>query len=64
MIQGALKSKTVWLNVALAVLSGVELAGSHLTTLFGAKVAAGILLAGSLSNIVLRTVTTQALAQK
>jgi hypothetical protein len=39
-LKGALKSKTVWWNVALAVLASLEMLNAHLTTLFGAKVAA------------------------
>ena len=45
MFKGALKSKTVWWNVLLAVLGGLELIGAHLTTLLGPQVAAGILAA-------------------
>lgn len=63
-IAGALRSKVVWLNVALAVASGLELAGAHLTTLWGPKVAAGILLLGSLVNLALRAYTTTSLADK
>lgn len=63
-IAGALRSKTVWLNVALAVISGLELSGAHLTTLWGPKVAAGILLVGSLANLALRAYTTTSLAAK
>lgn len=61
---GAIRSKTVWLNVCLAALSVLELSGSHLTVLFGTKVAAGIMLIGSLTNVALRAMTTQALADK
>jgi hypothetical protein len=64
MIHGALKSKTVWWNVFLALLGGLELIGSHLTTLFGAQVAAAVLAAGAMANIVLRTITTQPLSEK
>lgn len=64
MLQGALKSKTVWWNVVLAVLGGLELLGSHLTTLFGNQVAASILLVGGVANLALRAVTTQALSEK
>lgn len=63
-IAGAVRSKTIWLNAAVAVLAAVELMGTHLTTLFGPKVSAGILLVGAIVNIVLRTLTTQALSAK
>ena len=64
MIKGALKSKTVWWNVLLAVLGGLELMGGHMTVLWGQEVAAVILMLGALANLVLRTVTTQALSEK
>lgn len=64
MFKGALKSKTVWFNVLIAVLGGLELLGAHLTTLFGTQVAAAILLAGGIANLGLRAVTTQSLAEK
>jgi len=64
MLQGALKSKTVWWNVLLAVLGGLELMGGHMTVLWGQEVAAAILMVGAMANLVLRTVTTQALSEK
>jgi hypothetical protein len=64
MLQGALKSKTVWWNVLLAVLGGLELIGGHMTVLWGQEVAAAILMVGALANLVLRAVTTQALSEK
>ena len=64
MLQGALKSKTVWWNVLLAVLGGLELVGGHMTVLWGQEVAAAILMVGALANLALRTVTTQALSEK
>lgn len=63
-LRGAARSRIVWINMGLAVLSAVELSSSHLTTLFGAKVTAAILLAGSIVNVVLRFVTTQSLVEK
>jgi len=63
-LKGALRSKTIWWNVLLAVLGGLELLGAHLTTLFGTQVAAAILLVGGMANLALRTVTTQPLAEK
>jgi hypothetical protein len=63
-LRGALRSRTVWMNVALALLGGLELMGAHLTTLFGAEVAAAILLLGAASNLVLRAVTTTALPHR
>ncbi len=64
MLKGALKSKTVWWNVLLAVLGGLELMGGHITVLWGQEVAAAILMVGALANLVLRSVTTQALSEK
>jgi hypothetical protein len=64
MLQGALKSKTVWWNVLLAVLGGLELMGGHMTVLWGQEVAAAILMVGAMTNLVLRAVTTQALSEK
>jgi hypothetical protein len=62
--RGAIRSRTVWINMALAVLGGLELSGAHLTTLFGAEVAAGILLIGSLANLILRAITTTPLPHR
>lgn len=62
--RGAVRSKTIWLNTILTVLGGLELMGSHLTTLFGPKWAAGLMMFGSLLNIGLRFYTSQALAAK
>jgi hypothetical protein len=64
MFQGALKSKTVWWNVFLALLASLEMFAGNLTILFGQEVAASILLVGAMTNIVLRTITTQALSEK
>ncbi len=64
MIKGALKSKTIWWNVLLAVLGGLELIGSHMTVLWGQEVAAAILMVGALANLVLRAITTQPLSEK
>lgn len=64
MLKGALKSKTVWWNVLLAILGGLELMGGHMTVLWGQEVAAAVLMLGALANLVLRTVTTQALSEK
>ena len=64
MLKGALKSKTVWFNVLLAILGGLELMGAHLTTLWGPQVAAAIMLSGAIANLVLRTITTQSLREK
>jgi Na+/H+ antiporter NhaD/arsenite permease-like protein len=64
MFKGALKSKTVWWNVLLALLASLEMFAGNLTVLFGQDVASSILLVGALANLVLRTITTQALAEK
>ena len=63
-LKGALKSKTVWWNVLLALLASLEMFAGNLTVLFGQNVAASILLVGAMCNLVLRVVTTQALADK
>ncbi len=63
-IAGAVRSKTIWVNVFLAALSGLELMGSHITTLLGPQWAAGLVMFGALVNIGLRAYTTQALAEK
>ena len=63
-VRGAARSKTIWLNVVLAMVAGLELAGTHLTTLWGPKVSAAVVLAGALVNIGLRVYTTQSLAEK
>jgi hypothetical protein len=64
MMKGALKSKTVWFNVLLAVLGGLELMGAHLTTLWGPQIAAAIMLSGAMANLALRAVTTESLREK
>ena len=64
LLKGALKSKTVWWNILLALLASLEMFAGNLTTLFGQQVAASILLVGAMANLVLRVVTTQALADK
>ena len=64
MMKGALKSKTVWFNVLLAVLGGLELMGAHLTTLWGPQVAAAIMLSGAMANLALRAITTESLREK
>jgi hypothetical protein len=63
-LRGAARSKTVYWNVLLAILGGLELMGGHMTTLWGQEVAATILLTGSVANLVLRTVTTTPLPHK
>ena len=63
-LKGALKSKTVWWNILLALLASLEMFAGHLTVLFGQNVASAVLLLGAMLNLVLRTVTTQALSQK
>jgi hypothetical protein len=64
LFKGALKSRTVWWNILLAVLGGLELIGGHLTTLFGTQVAAAILAVGALANLALRAATTTPLRDK
>ena len=64
MLKGALKSKTVWFNVLLAILGGLELMGAHLTTLWGPQVAAAVMLSGAMANLALRAITTESLQEK
>ena len=64
LLKGALKSKTVWWNVLLALLASLEMFAGNLTVLFGQNVAASILMVGAMANLVLRVVTTQALHEK
>jgi hypothetical protein len=40
------------------------LKSAHLTALFGAQVAAAIMLAGAVANLALRTVSTKSLQEK
>lgn len=63
-LRGAVRSRTIWLNIALAAISGLELMGAHITTLLGPKWAAGIVMVGALTNIALRTYTTSSLAER
>lgn len=63
-LRGAVRSKTVWINVSLAVLSGLELMGSHITELLGSKWSAGIVMFGAFTNIIVRAYTSQTLAEK
>ena len=63
-LRGALASKTIWINVFLAVLSGLELMSSHITTLLGPKWAAGLVMFGALTNVGLRAYTSLSLAEK
>jgi len=63
-LRGALASKTIWINVGLAVLSGLELMSSHITTILGAKWAAGLVMVGALTNVGLRAYTSLSLHEK
>lgn len=63
-LRGSLHSRTVYWNAVLAILGGLELVGGHLTTLFGARVAAGVLLVGAMINFALRAVTTAPLPHR
>lgn len=63
-LRGAKRSKVIWVNTALTVLGGLELMGSHVSTMFGPKVAAATMMVGALVNIGLRFYTTQSLADK
>ena len=63
-LRGAIASKTIWINVALAVLSGLELMSSQITTLLGPKWAAGLVMLGALTNVGLRAATSLSLSEK
>lgn len=63
-LRGALASKTIWINVGLAVLSGLELMSSQITTLLGPKWAAGLVMVGALTNVGLRAYTSLSLTEK
>lgn len=63
-VRGVVISKTIWLNVFLAVLSGLELMGSNITTLLGPKWAAGLVMVGAITNVALRAYTTQSLTRR
>ena len=63
-VRGALASKTIWINIGLAVLSGLELMSSQITTLLGPKWAAGLVMLGALTNVGLRAYTSLSLAEK
>jgi hypothetical protein len=63
-LRGALRSKMMWANTVIFIIAGIELAGAHLTTLFGQKVAAAIMLIGALVNLYLRTKTTTPLPHR
>ncbi len=63
-VRGVVISKTIWINVFLAALSGLELMGAHISTLLGPKWAAGLVMVGSLTNIGLRAYTTMSLTER
>ena len=63
-LRGAMASKTIWINVFLAVLSGLELMSSHITTLLGPKWAAALVMVGALTNVGLRAFTAASLSEK
>jgi hypothetical protein len=63
-IRGAVRSKTIWINVFLAALSGLELMGSNITTLLGPKWAAGLVMTGAITNVALRAYTTMSLTER
>ena len=63
-LRGFLTSRTIWVNTFLAVLSGLELMSSQITTLLGPKWAAGLVMLGALTNVALRAYTTASLTVK
>ena len=63
-LAGAARSKTIWINVLLVSLGGLELMGGHLTTLAGPKWSAALVMVGAMVNLALRAYTTQSLAAK
>ena len=63
-LSGAKKSWTVWVNTALMVLALMEVAGAHLTELFGENAAVKLVAIGAIANLLLRIKTTQSLMSK
>lgn len=63
-VRGVVISKTIWINVFLAALSGLELMGSNITTLLGPKWAAGLVMTGAITNVALRAYTTMSLTER
>jgi len=63
-VRGFVTSKTIWINTFLAILSGLELMSSHITTILGPKWAAGLVMFGALTNVGLRAYTTMSLTEK
>jgi uncharacterized PurR-regulated membrane protein YhhQ (DUF165 family) len=61
---GASKSWTVWVNTIFAALALMEIAGAHLTELFGENAAAKMVAIGAIANLLLRIKTTQSLLEK
>ena len=63
-VKGAIKSKTIWIAVVLAVLSNLEPQLKLLETFLDPATVQKVGTAFSLVMIVLRTITTTALADK
>ena len=62
--KGVVRSRVMWLNFILAIVSVLELSSAHFTLLWGPKITAAILLAGSIVNAALRFLTTSSLEEK
>lgn len=62
-VRGALRSKTIWVNV-LTVVAGLSAVAGPATGLIGPQGAAVLLVASGVANIILRTITTESLTEK
>lgn len=63
-MMGALKSKTVWFNVAVALLGYLEVNQALVSQWVGPQNLGHAMMAIALGGIILRTVTTSALSDK
>lgn len=61
---GALKSKTMWFSIALAVLGVLELQTALVRELVGPENFGAVMLLISAGTAVLRVITTQSLSEK
>lgn len=58
------ESKTIWLNVAVGVLAGVEVATDALKPVLPPEALGGVLALVSVINVVLRSVTGKPIARR
>lgn len=64
LLRGIWRSRTVWANTILLAIGGLELAGGHLSSLFGDAWAAKLIAVGGVVNLYLRAKTTVSLREK